>query len=168
MNPEFDLFISLSAIAGIFIGFGALITISTPNDKMTLGLLRGIVSVGLLTMVGCLIPVLLGRYGIENYSLWRWSSGTFLSLIWFALLHPAARQVLLAQFKLNLKAALFFWIVVEIPIQLPLILTIFGVYPDLHPAFYTTAIILNLVQGGILLVQIVYAAKSESMNGNTN
>jgi len=43
----------------------------------------------------------------------------------------------------------------------------FGAYPNLHPAFYTTAIILNLVQGGILLVQIVYAAKSESINDNT-
>ncbi|VAV86193.1 hypothetical protein MNBD_BACTEROID02-229 [hydrothermal vent metagenome] len=80
-------------------------------------MLRGIVSVGLLTLVGCLIPVLLGRYGIENNLLWRWSSGAFFTLIWFALLHPA---------------------------------------------FYTTAIILNLVQAGILLVQIVYAAKSEN------
>jgi len=167
MNPEFDLFISLSAIAGIFIGFGALITVTTLNDKITLGMLRGIVTVGLLTLVGCLIPVLLGRYGIENNLLWRWSSGVFFALIWFSLLHPAARQVFIAQFKLNIKAALFFWIVVEIPIQLPLILGISGAYPNLHPAFYTTAIILNLVQAGILLVQIVYAAKSESINDNT-
>ncbi|NOY47708.1 MAG: hypothetical protein GXO84_05850 [Chlorobi bacterium] len=164
MNPEFDLFISLSAIAGIFIGFGALITVTTLNDKITLGMLRGIVSVGLLTLVGCLIPVLLGRYGIENNLLWRWSSGIFFTLIWFALLHPAARQVFIAQFKLNLKAALFFWIVVEIPIQLPLILAIFGIFPNLHPAFYTTAIILNLVQAGILLVQIVYATKFKNDN----
>ncbi len=113
MNPEFDLFISLSAIAGIFIGFGALITVTTPNDKITLGILRGIVSVGLLTMVGCLIPVLLGRYGIDNYLLWRWSGGTFFVLIWFALLHPAARQVFMAQFKLNIKAALFFGLLLK-------------------------------------------------------
>ena len=66
MYPEFDLLISLSAIAGIFIGFGALITVSTPNNSIILGMLRGIVSVGLLTLVGSLIPVLLGRYGIEN------------------------------------------------------------------------------------------------------
>lgn len=79
-------------------------------------MLRGIVSVGLLTMAGCLIPVLLGRYGIENDLLWRWSSDLFFALIWFALLHPAARQVFKAQFKLDLKAALFFWIVIETPI----------------------------------------------------
>ena len=66
MNPEFDLFISLSAIAGIFIGFGALITVSTPNEKTTLGMLPGIVSAGLLNLVGCLIPVLLGRYGLNT------------------------------------------------------------------------------------------------------
>lgn len=168
MYPEFDLFISLSAIAGIFIGFGALITVSTPNDNITLGLLRGIVSVGLLTLVGCLIPVLLGRYGIQNDLLWRWSSGVFFVLIWFSLLHPKARQVFIAQFKLNLKAALFFWIVIEIPIQLPLILIIFGAYPNLHAALYTTAIILNLVQAGILLVQIVYTEKSESISDNTH
>ncbi len=164
MYPEFDLLKSLSAIAGIFIGFGALITVSAPNNSIILGMLRDIVSVGLLTLVGSLIPVLLGRYGIETNLLWRWSSGVFFTLIWFSLLHPAARQVFKAQFKLKLKAALFFWTVVEIPIQLPLILTVFGVYPNLHPAFYTTAIILNLVQGGILLVQIVYAAKSKNNN----
>jgi len=66
MYPEFDLLISLSGIAGIFIGFGALITVSTPNNSIILGMLRDIVSVGLLTLVGSLIPVLLGSYGIET------------------------------------------------------------------------------------------------------
>ena len=159
MYPEFDLLINLASIAGIFIGFGALLTASDSKDEASIYLLRGVVSVGLVTLVGGLIPILLGKYGINEELIWRLSAGFYLSLIWFSLLHPQTRKVLKTQFRIDRKTALFFWGIVEPPIQIPLILSIIGILPSLHSAFFITSIILNLVQAGILLVQIVYSKK---------
>jgi hypothetical protein len=159
MNPDFDILISLASIAGVFIGFAALITASK-DDSIPI-ILKGIVNIGLLTLVGALLPILIGKYGIEGNYLWQLSSGIFLLLIWFGILHPTSRPFLIAQFRLDIKAALFFWIFIEIPIQAPLFLSIFDVYPSLHVAFYITSIILNLVQAGILLVQYVHSTKSK-------
>ena len=66
------------------------------------------------------------------------------------------------QFKIDLKAALFFWIVIETPIQLPLIFCILNVYPEYHEAFYYVSIVLNIIQAGYLLVQFVHAPKESN------
>jgi hypothetical protein len=50
---------------------------------------------------------------------------------------------------------MFFWILLEVPIHLSLILAIIGIYPDLEPAFYTTALLFHLFEATFLLVQIV-------------
>jgi hypothetical protein len=159
MDFDYSTYISLASIAGIFVGFAALITASDDDDSPVL--IKGIVNIGMLTLAGSLIPILLAKYGIEDYLLWRLSSGIFFALIWFSILHPTTRKFLLIQFKINLKAALFFWIFVEIPIQLPLILSVFGIYPNLHNAFFITSIILNLIQAGYLCVQFVHSTRTK-------
>ena len=159
MDFDYSTYISLASIAGIFVGFAALITASDDEDSPVL--IKGIVNIGMLTLAGALIPVLLAKYGIEEYLLWRLSSGIFFAIIWFSLLHRTTRKFLIIQFRIDLKAALFFWIFIEIPIQLPLVLTIFGAYPSLHNAFYITSIILNLIQAGYLCVQFVHATRTK-------
>ena len=159
MNFDYSTYIGLASIAGIFIGFAALITASDDDDSPVL--INGIVNIGMLTLAGALIPILLAKYEIEDNLLWRLSSGAFFGLIWFSLLHSSTRKFLIMQFRMDLKTALFFWVFIEIPIQLPLILSIFDIYPSLHNAFYITSIILNLLQAGYLLVQFVHANRKK-------
>lgn len=159
MDFDYSTYVSLASIAGIFVGFAALITASDDDDSPVL--IKGIVNIGMLTLAGALIPILLAKYGVKEYLLWRLSSGFFFALIWFSLLHPTSRKILATQFRIDLKATLFFWIFIEIPIQLLLILSIFGVYPSLNNAFYITSIILNLLQAGYLCVQFVHSKRTK-------
>ena len=159
MNFDYDTFVGLASIAGIFVGFAALITASDDEDSPVL--IKGIVNIGMLTLAGALIPILLAKFGMGEALLWRLAGGAFFTIIWFSLLHPTTRKFLVIQFRLDLRAALFFWIFIEIPIQLPLVFSILGILPSYHEAFYTTSIVLNLIQAGYLLVQFVHAPRAK-------
>lgn len=64
-----DLFFELAGIAGVFVGFSALIAIRTggASDTFEVAYMRGVVSVGLLTIVAALAPVTLSRYPLEDH-----------------------------------------------------------------------------------------------------
>jgi hypothetical protein len=53
--------------------------------------------------------------------------------------------------------AAFFWILLELPLQIPLILILLGLRPDLEPAFYLTALMFNLFEAAFVLAQLVYS-----------
>ena len=157
MSPVVDLLASLAAIAGIFVGFGALVVLSDDSESTVgeLHMVRSVVTIGLLTLVGALIPLGLGEFGLGDRTLWGWSGGLFLALIWFGLLHPANRPVH-AMVRTDPRAAAFFWLVLEPPIQVPLLFCVFGIFPQHAAAFYTLAVVLNLFQCAQTLVQAVY------------
>jgi len=164
LNPSFDLLVSLAEIAGIFVGFGALIVLSHQGDERVpeQQMVRQVVVIGLLTLVGALLPVGLAQLGLDGSLLWRWSSGGFFALIWFALLHPSSWPLIIAQARSNPRAAAFFWIVLETPIQVPLILAILGFFPAKVAGLYTVAVVVNLIEAAQLLAQIVYARVARS------
>lgn len=159
MTESFDLMSSLAQIAGIFIGFGALIVLSGEKDEdpVEMGMVRQVVVSGLVTLVGALIPIGVAQFGIESVLLWRISGACFFGVIWFAILHPTSRPLLVNQFRNDRKAAAFFWFVLEPPIQIPLVLAILNTFPERASGLYTIAVVVNLVQGAQLLAQVVYA-----------
>jgi hypothetical protein len=163
LTQDADLFIALAEIAGVFVGFGALISFTRQSeiDVLELGQIRGVVSIGLVVMVAALIPAGIGRYGFTGRDLWLPSAVTFLALIWIvifiSLWSKQAREHLIAQAKVNPLAAGFFWLFLEVPIQLPLLLIILGSHPELEPAFYTTALVLNLIEAAFILAQLVFS-----------
>jgi len=53
------------------------------------------------------------------------------------------------------RGALSFWLILEPPIQNPLLLYVFGVYRQHAPALYTVAVVLDLFQCARTLVQVV-------------
>jgi hypothetical protein len=71
-----DLFMELAGIAGVFVGFGALIAVrgGGASDAFEIAYMRGVVSYGLLTIVAALAPVALGRYGLAEHQVWALSS----------------------------------------------------------------------------------------------
>jgi len=158
LSPTFDLLAALAAIAGIFVGFGSLVALSEDTDAGAeeIHMVRSVVAIGLLTLVGALIPLGLAGFGLGDRALWGWSGAAFLSLIWFGLLHPTNRPVLATMIRTDPKAALFFWLVLEPPIQIPLVLCILGIFLPYAHALYTLAVVLNLFQCAQTLVQVVY------------
>ena len=66
-----DLFMELAAIAGVFVGFGALIAVRSgaTTDVFEVAWMRGVVSIGLLAVLAALAPVV-GCGGASLNNLW--------------------------------------------------------------------------------------------------
>ena len=162
MSEISDLFVALAEISGVFVGFGALIGVGRRGDidPIELAAVRAVVISGLLVIVAALVPVLAERYGVGEPALWRLCSLVFIVLIWLVLLLALrslpAREAFLASLKDNPVAATFYWLVLEVSIQLPLVFNLIGFKPGLAHAFYTTALVVNLVQAAFLLAMIVF------------
>ena len=162
MTQDSTLFIAFAEIAGVFVGFGALISVTRREEiaAAQLGLIRAIVTIGLVVIVAALIPIGLERYGLTGHDLWAISSACFLLLTWgvtiFSLRKPENRALTLKQARSNPVADVFFWLLLEVPMQVPLVLAVLGPYPALEPAFYTTALVLNLFEAAFVLAQLVY------------
>jgi hypothetical protein len=159
---DVELFISIAEIAGVFVGFGALISVTRRNqiEFSQLGRIRGVVLVGLVVVVSALIPVGLDRYGVAGHDLWFICSLIFLSLIWIIsisyLRKPEYRELTIKEARTSRLMSAFFWLLLEAPIHVVLILTLLGLYPNLEPAFYTTALLFHLFEAAFILVQIVH------------
>ena len=80
-------------------------------------------------------------------------------LIWLVLLlalrSPKAKDALRASLEATPAAAAFYWLVLEASIQLPLVFNLIGFKSALASAFYTTALVVNLVQAAFLLAMVV-------------
>ena len=173
MAQDVELFIAIAEIAGVFVGFGALISLTRKNaiDYDQLGRLRGVVSVALVVIVAALIPVGISRYGVTGHDFWVVCSIIFLFLVWaqivLSLRKPKNRQLLTKQTHDNPLVSIFFWIILEAPIHVSLVLALLGVFPGLEPAFYTTALLFHLFEATFLLVQIVNYQMEPSTNPNS-
>ena len=167
MLYDISLLITIAQIAGVFVGFGALISVTgkTGLDASQLGQIRAVVTIGLVVIVAALMPVGLGHYGVIGHSLWLICSLVFLTLSWtvtvYSLSRPENREYTFSRTRANPVMAVFFWILLEVPMQLPLILTVIGQFPELEPAFYITALVLNVFQAAFVLAQFVYSQQKQ-------
>jgi hypothetical protein len=67
-----DLFLSLAEIAGVFVGFGALISVrsSGASDAHEVAYIRPVVTLAICVVVAALAPVIISRYGVTGHELW--------------------------------------------------------------------------------------------------
>jgi hypothetical protein len=166
LTMDSQLFVAIAEIAGVFVGFGALISVTRRSDiePDQLGSIRAMVTAGLTVVVAALVPVALASYGISGQSLWFISSLVFLGLSWavivLSLRAPENRSLMASRARQRPVSSLFFWLALELPIQVPLILAVLGLFPDLGAAFYTTALAFNLFEAAFILAQFVYSQAS--------
>ncbi len=166
MALDLFLFVAIAEIAGIFVGFGALISVARWGEiePAQLARIRGLVTVGLMVIVVALIPVGLDLYGITDHALWFISSLIFFTLNWIVLIlslrDPLNIELMKTEIQTRPVINVLFWLLLEVPLQVPLILTMFGLYPHLEPAFYSTALLFSLFEATFALVQIVYSQAS--------
>ena len=163
MALDLVLFIAIAEIAGVFVGFGALISVTRRGEiePAQLARIRGLVTMGLGIIVAALIPISLNLYGVSDHTLWFTSSLIFFSLNWIVIImsfrDPVNRELMAKQTQRNPISSVLFWLLLEVPFQILLVLTILGLYPHLEPAFYTTALLFYLFQAAFALAQTVYS-----------
>ena len=154
MVENIEIFIGIAHIAGIFVGFEALISATHQKEVERI---RGIVTVGLMTIIASLIPIGLASYGFSGHMLWFWSSLIYFCLNWIVIILSLRRSEDREYMKTQSKASMiFFWLIFEVPLEVSLILSIIGLFPDLEQAFYTTALLFNLFSAAYVLSQIVH------------
>ena len=166
VEHDIDLFLSIAEIAGVFVGFGTLISFSRDLSVDARAPLRGVVTTGLVVLVAALLPVALGRYGFTDRTLWGWSSGGFLLITWIAILgllmDPEDRARVKIDARANPALTMFLGVFLELPIQVLLLLVLLGVAPTLAPAFYVTGLVLNLFEAAFVLARLVLARDLQS------
>jgi hypothetical protein len=164
---ELDLLIAVAEIAGVFVGFGALISLTRRNEieAAQLGLIRAVVTIGLQVVVAALVPVVLDRYQVAGHSLWLVSSLVFLGINWAVIVHslrsPENRRLMVDLARTSPLRSLFFWLLLELPVQIPLLLIVLGMNRNLEPAFYLTALVFSLFEAAFVLAQLVYLQESQ-------
>lgn len=158
---EVVLFVTLAEIAGVFVGFAALIAVTRRSeiDAAQLGQIQAVVTVGLLVVVAALVPVGLDVYEMSGHGLWVASALVYFALNWIVILvalrKPQNRQLVGAQARTTPVVAALFWLL-EVAVQLPLLLVIFGINRDLDLALYMTALVFHLFEAAFILAQLVY------------
>jgi hypothetical protein len=163
MAIDLFLLVAIAEIAGIFVGFGALIGVTRPEEisPFQVARLRALVTVGLTIIIASLIPVALDLYGVADHTLWLASSFFFyflnLIVIIMAFRDPSNRELMKTETQRRPVTSILFWLVLEVPFHVLLILIMLGLFLALEPAFYTTALLIYLFQAAFALVQLVHS-----------
>lgn len=158
-----ELFIHTAEIAGVFVGFGALIAIRSggASGPVEVSYMRAVVWMGTMTVVACLAPVTLSRYGLAEHHVWAVSSALVLVGYWgmavFSQLTPelrAARATFSRMYRVT--EAVVSIVFIGLPMVLALGAIMFGLAPHLEPALYFTAVVLILLGTAQTLLTLVY------------
>ena len=170
---DVELFLSLAEIAGVFVGFGALIAVRSggASDVHEVVYMRAVVWMGMMTVVAALAPVTLGRYDLAAHQVWALSSVLILVAggVMFASMArtPEYKTAWTAELEADRVArsrrlvvvgtaayALYMLALVLAPIVIML-----GVASDLEGALYFTVVVLILLGAGWTLLARVLAQR---------
>ncbi len=161
-----DLFIELAGIAGVFVGFGALISVRSggATDAYEVGFLRVLVSIGLMTVIAALAPVALSRYPLAVHHVWAVSS----VLVLIGMLGVWVINIRMPEWtsireaddgRLPQRAEVAttaLWGMCVTGSLVSLIVILLGVAPDLEPALYFSVVVLFLVWSALPLMRLVF------------
>ncbi len=159
-----DLFLSIAEIAGVFVGFGALIALRAgAANPYEVAPVRMVVSTGVLTVVGGLAPVTLGRYGLADRHIWVLCS-VLLLVGYFAVGIISARtpeyRTVFATVRETTLVAMIEWaatLLVVGTMTLALVVVVLGLATEHDAALCFTAIVLILLQSAWTLLEVVFA-----------
>jgi hypothetical protein len=171
-----DLFMELAAIAGVFVGFGALIAVRSggPSEALEVSGMRMMVSMAMLTIAAALAPVALGRYDLTDHQVWALGSALILIGWLFITVVSAGTPEYRASWAMGIAAIrltlsdivgwgpyvllLLAWVVIPIIVLL-------GVAPELEAALYLTYLVLLLLGTGSILLMLVFAQRRPASAG---
>lgn len=161
---DLDLFIHLAEIAGVFVGFGALIAIRS-GPLRELSDIRWVMTTGIWVVIAALCPIIVSRYGTSGHELWLVNS--ILALITFAIMlvvnstTPEIKSDRAETFATTPMAVILLWAVPTIwlpvgALVVTLVIVALGLFPSQEEAIYVTAVGLGLFMGAMGLFSTVF------------
>jgi hypothetical protein len=165
-----ELFLSLAEIAGVFVGFGALIAVrsSGPSEAQEISYMRAVVVMGMVTIVAALAPVVLDRYGVAGHQAWTLSA--VVALVGFVVMAGAMART--PEYRASWSAELATprprWLSIVGsagallyygPLVLLPIVIVLGVAPEQEAAFYLTFVVLIMLGAAWSLLGLVLAQR---------
>ena len=160
MVDDIDNLFAIAEIAGVFIGFAALVSVVATRSvgesrREESFKLANVVIINVMIIAAALFPVVLNRYGFSASAVWRSASGFLwiLNLLQMVFLSRTTQGYAAA---LSRRPALSLAVLSLSPFfHIPLLLCIFGVFQDLAPAFFLTAIVAAIFQSSLLFANLV-------------
>ncbi len=169
-----ELLIPMAEIAGVFVGFGALIALRSggPTDPREVAPMRAVVSVGMVTVVAALAPGVFGRFDLAEHAVWALSSVVGFvgwNLVWVASLrtpeYRASWKAEIAEQRTGSRSrwvAAVEWVAYVLLMALmtviPVIIIV-GLVPELEAALYYAVVVLLLLAAGWTLLGLVFAQR---------
>jgi hypothetical protein len=160
-----ELFLSLAEIAGVFVGFGALISVRSggASDAHEVAYIRSVVWTALWVVVAALAPVLVSRYDVIGHDLWLACSLVAL-VLWLGLLlgdarTPESREGVTAIPRVRIIGEMTASLLLAVPMVIALVLVVLGLFPDQEPALYLTAVGLGLFMAALTLLLLVFSKR---------
>jgi hypothetical protein len=169
-----DLFMELAGIAGVFVGFGALIAVRRggPTEPPEVAYTRGMVAIGVLVVVAALAPVTLGFFDLAEHQVWAVSSVLFLVvalIMAFTIVRtPEYRTNVGAQIEKTRAPSGSRWMAVGetvlsgasgVALVLIPVVILLGVAPDLEAGLYFALCAFALLQAAWMLLILVFAQR---------
>ncbi len=161
-----ELFVHFGEIAGVFVGFGALISLRGTHltDVHDVVYLKAVLLLGVWVVIAALVPIAVSRYGVHHHALWL-SSALAALAVWVILLVAFERSADIRVLNRSPDRLDRFFPLVGLPLQLiiavSLVVIIFGVWRSVDDALYVTALAAGLVFAGYTLLALVMSQKHE-------
>ena len=162
--PGTEGFLELAGIAGVFVGFGALIAVRSggASDAFEVVHMRFVVWLGMLTVVAALAPVTLGPYGLDEHLVWVLSSvivmAVYLGMGVVNVRMPELKAGALSDRRREVREGAVS-LAIAVPVVVAVIVIVLGLRPDLDAALYRTILVLFLVGAGATLLELVYSQR---------
>jgi hypothetical protein len=159
---ELGLFVTLAEIAGVFVGFGALIAVRSggASDAREVAYIGSVVVSAVWVIVMALAPVTLGAYDIGERELWFVSglvalAGFVLAVVSLQVL-PQFREAMESMSRERRMREIVANNLLLVPAVIALILVVLGLFPDQDAALYLTAVVLGLFLTALTLLWLVF------------
>jgi hypothetical protein len=160
-----DLLPSLAEIAGVFVGFAALIGVRSggATEAHEVVFIGWTVTAGVWVVIAALAPVIISRYGVTGHELWLVCSLPALALylgLWISNERTTeARELGVAYSLAQMVATMACFLTLSVPAIAALVLIVLGLFPDQEPALNLTAVGLVLSLGALTLLLLVVSRR---------
>jgi hypothetical protein len=160
-----ELLMELAGIAGVFVGFGALIAVrgGGPTEAGVVTGIRWLVAVAMWVVVTALAPVIVSRYDLADHEIWLVCSLVALAM-WVGITvvtgrSPEYRQDVASTSRARVIGDEAVGALLFVPMLAALIVVVLGLIPDQEPALYFTAVSLGLFIAAFMLLALVFAQR---------
>jgi hypothetical protein len=165
--PDIELFVHFAEIAGVFVGFGALIGLRSAqvSDVHDVVYMRAVLGVGVWVVIAALVPIPVSRYGVQGHPLWL-SCALLAVALWAGVgvgLNLTAESRVINHSPEPVDRL---FPVVGLPLHIvtvsSLLLILLGVGPGIDEALYITSLTGGVVFAGYTLLACVLSQRHES------